>query len=87
VAAQHKVLVVDSIFKIRKRKEAKTTEPKIKWWNLKDPFMKAEFKRSVLHKLSVESESESLWKKSARIRKKVGENFLGKTSGKGAPQD
>jgi hypothetical protein len=86
VAAQHKVLVVDSIFNIRRKKETKTNIPKTKWWKLKNPFLKLEFKRRVFQKLSADSEQD-LWKKSAKIITQVGEKILGKTSGKGGPQD
>ncbi|XP_008472495.1 uncharacterized protein LOC103509649, partial [Diaphorina citri] len=54
--------------------------------NGKDPLLKLEFKRHVLQKLSVDSEQD-LWKKSAKIITQVGKKILGKTSGKGGPQD
>ncbi|KAI5735668.1 hypothetical protein M8J77_021143 [Diaphorina citri] len=76
VAAQHKLLVVDSIFNIRRKKETKTNIPKTKWWKLKDIFLKLEYLsfKHVFQKLSADSKQD-LWKKSEKSLLKLARKF------------
>uniref|UniRef100_A0A8D8R8S9 Uncharacterized protein n=1 Tax=Cacopsylla melanoneura TaxID=428564 RepID=A0A8D8R8S9_9HEMI len=85
VATQHKP-VIDDFFSVQRKREVKTTTPKIKWWNLKDPFLKLEFKRHVIRKVNAGCE-EDLWEKSSKVIKEVAVEVLGKTSGKVGPRD
>ncbi|KAL1448566.1 hypothetical protein WDU94_013996 [Cyamophila willieti] len=87
VASQHRALVIDVTFMINnKKKTQKITTPKIKWWNLKDPFLKMEFRRHAIHKIK-QAEAQDLWTSCKDAILGVGETVLGKTSGKGRPKD
>ncbi|KAI5746693.1 hypothetical protein M8J77_006372 [Diaphorina citri] len=69
-----------------KKKVNKSTSPKIKWWKLKDPFLKMEFKRHVVQNVK-SNHHQDLWANYREVILEVGENVLGKTSGKGGPKD
>uniref|UniRef100_A0A8D8WQC9 Craniofacial development protein 2 n=1 Tax=Cacopsylla melanoneura TaxID=428564 RepID=A0A8D8WQC9_9HEMI len=88
VAPQHRVLVIDVLFdKVNKKKKTQRHKsPKIKWWNLKDPFLKIEFQRKVIHTIR-NRDYQDLWNNCKESILQVGENVLGKTSGKGKPKD
>lgn len=86
VASQHRVLVIDVTFMILKKKGKKITTPKIRWWKLKDPFLKIEFKRHVVRNIN-QGECQDLWSSYKEVILSVGENVLGMTSGKGRPKD
>ncbi|KAL1454893.1 hypothetical protein WDU94_009023 [Cyamophila willieti] len=86
VTPQHRTLVIDVTFMMNKKKVTKFTTPKIKWWQLKDPFLNLEFKRHVIHKIK-NSSCQDLWTNYKEAIIGVGETVLGKTSGKGRPKD
>ncbi|KAI5739308.1 hypothetical protein M8J77_017609 [Diaphorina citri] len=86
VAPQHKLLVIDTSFMISRKKVQKTTTPKIRWWKLKDPFLKMEFKRQPARNIR-QSGCQDLWSSFMTVILNVGESVLGMTSGKGRPKD
>ncbi|KAI5739350.1 hypothetical protein M8J77_018157 [Diaphorina citri] len=86
VAPQHKLLVIDTSFMISRKKVEKTTTPKIRWWKLKDPSLKMEFKRQDVRNIS-QSGCQDLWSSYKTVILNVGESVLGMTSGKGRPKD
>ncbi|KAI5726127.1 hypothetical protein M8J77_024147 [Diaphorina citri] len=87
VTPQHRVVVIDCEYEVKKKTiEKKRTIPRIKWWSLKDPMIRNQFKNEVLIQVE-KSEKSDWWKKTSVVIKDVGEKILGKTSGKGAPRD
>ncbi|XP_026684378.1 uncharacterized protein LOC103516071 [Diaphorina citri] len=86
VTPQHRVLVIDVMLEILKKRKYKCTVRKIKWWKLKDPIVKCEFKNKVLENLRT-NEVEDQWKRVSGTIREAGEKVLGRTSGKGPPPD
>uniref|UniRef100_A0A8D8SH78 Craniofacial development protein 2 n=2 Tax=Cacopsylla melanoneura TaxID=428564 RepID=A0A8D8SH78_9HEMI len=86
VVAQHKLLVIDCVIESEKSNTKKEAMPKIKWWKLKDPIMKCEFKRKVMDSIEEMNEDE-WWEQSSKGMKKAGKEVVGVTSGKGPPKE
>lgn len=87
VAAQHKLVVVDSEITVKKRKIQQRTAPKIKWWKLKDDELKRKFKERVQERMSTTDCVQNWWEINSSEIKKAGKEILGVTSGKGPPPD
>ena len=65
----------------------KTVQPKIKWWRLKDQEMRERFKEAVLHSIRLADDVKIRWGKNSAMIIRTAEELLGKTSGKGPPND
>ncbi|KAK3884459.1 hypothetical protein Pcinc_011294 [Petrolisthes cinctipes] len=86
VTAQHRLVVLDCVIKGVKRGRKQGT-PKIKWWELKNERLKQQFKERVLNEITPKENANEWWEENSNIIRRVGEELLGKTSGRGAPQD
>ncbi|KAI5728568.1 hypothetical protein M8J77_018083 [Diaphorina citri] len=88
VATQHKLLVMDcSIDVTGRKKKRKVCTPNIKWWLLKTPENCEIFKRKVMEKAKRIEGVNQWWEENSKVIKEEAVNVLGKTSGKGAPND
>ena len=89
VAAQHRLVVADcevpTIEKGNKRVDQK--EQKIKWWKLKEEGLRRKFKDRVLRELDFPETVQEWWGVNSKMIRTVGEEVVGKTSGKGPPED
>ncbi|KAI5715060.1 hypothetical protein M8J77_009915 [Diaphorina citri] len=70
-----------------RKKKRKVCTPKIKWWLLKTPENCEIFKRKVMEKAKRIEGVNQWWEENSKVIKEVAVNALGKTSGKGAPND
>ena len=69
------------------RKGRETRQKKIKWWKLKEPEAKRQFREKVMEEW-VEADSVQNWRReNSEVMRKAGEEMLGRTSGKRAPAD
>ncbi|KAK3884449.1 hypothetical protein Pcinc_011284 [Petrolisthes cinctipes] len=72
---------------LRVKRGRKQGTPKIKWWELKNERLKQQFKERVLNEITPKENANEWWEENSNIIRRVGEELLGKTSGRGAPQD
>lgn len=84
VSSQHRPVIVDCDLKI-KRKGKQLGERKIKWWKLKDIVLAEAFKSEVLGRISTKEKANDWWETNSKVIMRVGEEILGRTSGKGQP--
>ncbi|XP_013774375.1 uncharacterized protein LOC106459310 [Limulus polyphemus] len=61
--------------------------PKIKWWKLEEEQLKDQFKERVMNEITPKENANEWWRENSNIIRRIGEELLGKTSGRGAPQD
>ena len=87
VAPQHRVVCVDWEFVSGKKTRPQNVKPKIKWWRLKEEVLRSKFKQKVLGRLSLPENVQEWWRRNSQVILKVGEEILGKTSGKRPPAD
>ncbi|KAG8223660.1 hypothetical protein J437_LFUL001767 [Ladona fulva] len=88
VAPQHRLLVAGCDIKIGKRMKRKCIRPqKIKWWKLKEEGPRDKFVQKVLLELKSPVDVQEWWEVNIKTIKKIGEEVLGKRSGKGAPPE
>ncbi|XP_066947062.1 uncharacterized protein [Macrobrachium rosenbergii] len=60
---------------------------KIKWWRLKDQEMRQSFKEKVLHSIRLADDVNIWWVENSTMILRTAEELLGKTSGRGPPND
>ncbi|XP_008486018.1 craniofacial development protein 2-like, partial [Diaphorina citri] len=88
ITSQHRLLVVDVTVKEEvKVKHRRKYEQKIKWWRLKEENLRRQFKEKILTDIRVEEDVDVWWTVNSEVIRKTGEEILGKTSGKGVPED
>ena len=89
VSPQHKLVVGD--FQIRGEKSMRRKGiPKIKWWKLEkeeNVELRARFKENVLREIRLKDEVNEWWEFNSKVFLRHGEEILGKTTGKGPPED
>ena len=86
VAAQHRLVLAK--MKVREEKRGREEkERKIKWWKLKEPEAKRQFREKVLEEWTEADTVEEWWRANSGVMKRAGEETLGRTSGKSAPAD
>ena len=86
VVAQHRLVLAK--LKMREEKKGKETRVKrIKWWRLKEPEARRQFKEKVLEMWINTDGVQEWWTANSRVLRRAGEEVLGKTSGKKAPAD
>ena len=87
VAAQHRMVVIDCLLRnCRKSKKAKM-DPKIKWWKLKDTELRVLFKERVLEAIRLHENVQEWWTENSKMILRIGEEVLGKSSGRKPPND
>ena len=86
VSAQHRLVILDCKVKCAKRRKLQSI-PKIKWWKLKEEDLKMQFKERVINEIASKENANKWWEVNSEIITQVGEELLGKTSGKGVLQD
>lgn len=86
VTSQHRPVIVDCAIR-PKRKGKQKREQKIKWWKLKDLDLAKAFKKQALEKIGLYECVNEWWEENSKVLIKAGEEILGKTTGKGPPQD
>ena len=59
---------------------------KIKWWKLEEEEVKVKFKEKVMIEVRPKEDANEWWEETSQVIRKVAEEVLGKTSGKGTPQ-
>ncbi|XP_063600551.1 uncharacterized protein LOC134776734 [Penaeus indicus] len=79
------IVVLDCEVKSAKRGKQLST-PKIKWWKLKEEHLKVEFKEKVMREVTSKEDTNEWWEENSKVIRRVAEEVLGKTSGKGMPQ-
>ena len=84
VSAQHRIVVMDCEMKTT-RKGKKICIPKIKWWELKNEQRRLEFKEKVMREITSKEDPNEWWEENSKVVRRVAEEVLGKTSGKGKP--
>ena len=86
VSPQHRLVVSD--FLIRRIDQGKkNVQPKIKWWRLKDQEIRERFKEAVLRSIRLANDVNIWWAENSALILRLAEELLGKTSGKGPPND
>ncbi|XP_063595885.1 uncharacterized protein LOC134772741 [Penaeus indicus] len=85
VSAQHRIVVLDCEVKNTKRGK-QLSIPKIKWWKLKEEHLKVDFKEKVMREVTSKEDTNEWWEENSKVIRRVAEEVLGKTSGKGMPQ-
>ena len=86
VSPQHRLVVSDLLIR-RVAQGKKNVEPKIKWWRLKDQEMKDRFRDAVLPSIILANDVNIWWVENSAMLMRTAEELLGKTSGKGPPND
>ncbi|KAG8239289.1 hypothetical protein J437_LFUL019067 [Ladona fulva] len=86
VGPQHRLLVAECDIKIGKRMKRKCIRPQKIKWKLKEEGPRDEFVQKVLSELKSPEDVQEWWEVNNKT-KKIGEEVLGKTSGKGAPPE
>ena len=87
VAAQHRMVVMDCKLKNCAKTKKSQIEPKIKWWRLKDTEIRRRFKEAVLEAIILCEDVQEWWTENSRTIMRVGEEVLGKSSGRKPPND
>ncbi|XP_068233583.1 uncharacterized protein [Palaemon carinicauda] len=86
VAAQHRLVVINR--RLRNCKSKKTRmAPKIKWWKLKEAEMRVLFKERVLEAVRLHEDVQQWWIENSKVILRIGEEVLGKSSGRRPPND
>ena len=87
VAAQHRMVLIDCRLRNCKKSKKLRMEPKIKWWRLKDTELRAVFKERVLAEIRVYEDVQVWWTENSEVILRIGEEVLGKSSGRKPPND
>ncbi|KAL7867553.1 hypothetical protein SRHO_G00089370 [Serrasalmus rhombeus] len=80
VARQHRVVVCRMRLETKKRKRVKT-EPKIRWWKLKEEDGCRQFREKLQQALGGSEEPPEDWETTAKVVRETGKNVLGVSSG------
>ena len=86
LTTQHRLVVVDCELKSVRRGRQEVT-PRIKWWKLREEESKTRFKEEVMREITPKESVNEWWKDNSSMIVRIGEEVLGKTSGKGPPGD
>ena len=86
VSPQHRLIVSDFLIR-RVAQGKKMAQPKIKWWRLKEQEMRERFKETVINSIRLAEDVNVWWVENSTMIMRTAEELLGKTSGKGAPND
>ena len=86
VSGQHRLVILDCKVKCAKRRKRQSI-PKIKWWKLKEVDFRIQFTERVINEIASKENANKWWEVNSEIIRKVGEELLGKTAGKGVLQD
>ena len=54
----------------------------MKWWKLKEEDLRIQFKERVINEIASKENANKWWEVNSEIIRQVGEELLGKTSGK-----
>ncbi|KAG8235719.1 hypothetical protein J437_LFUL016354 [Ladona fulva] len=85
---QHRLVVADCYIKAdTKVKHKNQRQQRIKWWKLKEEALRNKFKEKVLEELRLPEGVQEWWEINSNIIRKAREEILGKTSGKGPPEE
>ncbi|KAL7870677.1 hypothetical protein SRHO_G00081740 [Serrasalmus rhombeus] len=80
VARQHRVVVCRMRLETKKRKRVKT-EPKIRWWKLKEEDGCRQFREKLQQALGGSEELPEDWEITAKVVRETGKNVLGVSAG------
>ena len=86
VSPQHRLVVSDVLIR-RVAQGKKMVQPKIKWWRLKDQEIRERFKQAVLNSIRLAEDVNIWWVENSAMIIRTAEELLGKTSGRGPPND
>ena len=81
-AAQHRLVLVKMSIR-QERKGGEKGARRIKWWKLKEPEARRQFKERILEEWVEADSAQEWWTANSRVMRKVGEETLGKHQEKG----
>ncbi|XP_068205284.1 craniofacial development protein 2-like [Palaemon carinicauda] len=87
VAVQHRLVVIDCRVRNYRRSKKTIIDPKIKWWKLKEEELRVLFKERVLEAVRLHDDVKELWTENSKVILRIGEEVLGKSSGRRPPND
>ena len=87
VAAQHRMVVIDCRLRNCRKSRTPKMDPKIKWWKLKNTELRTMFKERVLEAIRLHEDVQEWWTENSKVILKIGEELLGKSSGRKPPND
>lgn len=87
VSTQHRLVLAKMKIREEEKRGRDKRMRKIKWWRLKEPETRRQFKEKVLEEWVEADSVQEWWTANSRMLRRVGEEALGKTSGKKAPAD
>ena len=86
VSTQHRLVVSDFVIR-RAEQGKKIAQPKIKWWRLEEQEIRERFKEVVLRNIRLAEDVNTWWIENSTMILKTAEELLGKTSGRGPPNE
>ncbi|XP_068200663.1 uncharacterized protein [Palaemon carinicauda] len=87
VPAQHRLVIIDCRLKNCRRSIKMRMDPKIKWWKLKEEELRALFKERLLEAVRLHEDVQEWWTENSKGILRIGEEVLGKSSGRRPPND